>query len=119
MLERRPLKRRSIFFVVWLLLYIAFLIGTAILVFVGFINRPKELEDFLLLGLGLCYVVNVMSALAIWHWWKWGFFVLAASIIATVGLTVVEGSTSVWTLAGLLAGYIVVVIARPSWYYFE
>ncbi|MDX9702073.1 MAG: hypothetical protein RBU23_03410 [Candidatus Auribacterota bacterium] len=119
MLERRPLKRRSLFFVLWLFTYLVFMAGATVYVFVLFATRPNAPNSLLLLGIGCCYVVNVLSGLAVWHWWKWGFFVLAGSIMVTVALTVIEATISVWWIASLIAGYIVILIARPSWYYFE
>lgn len=118
-LERRPLKRRSLLFIVWLLFYLIFLGVATVNCFATFITRPKDLQSYMQLGIGILYVINVMSALAIWHWWKWGFFALGASIFLTVLLTIIEATFSFWWIVALVVGYIGILLFRPRWYYFE
>ncbi|MEO8396929.1 MAG: hypothetical protein ABI700_28295 [Chloroflexota bacterium] len=64
-------------------------------------------------------VVNVISAIGLWTWHKWGFYLFAATSVVTLVINIGIGLPIVSALLGLVGVGILWYLLRKRWQAFE
>jgi hypothetical protein len=71
---------------------------------------PWALPALLLLG-----AVNLVSAVALWRWRRWGLYALVASSLVVLGVNLSLGQSIPLCFLGLLGPVILLLLIRPVW----
>ena len=64
---------------------------------------------------GALAIANVVSAIAVWRWKKWGVYLNAAAALMSFVLNVLIGISPVSAAVGLLGPVILIVLVRSHW----
>jgi len=102
----------------WLILV---LIANALVAFSYIATAPGLQQTYptipttLFLVLGIIGALNVVSAIGLWTWHKWGFYLYAASSIVTFVINVAIGLPILSSLIGLLGVAILWYLLHKKW----
>ncbi len=59
--------------------------------------------------------VNLVSAIALWRWPRWGLYALAGSALVIFGVNLSLGNSILVSLIGLAGPVILLLLIRPVW----
>jgi hypothetical protein len=59
--------------------------------------------------------VNLVSAIALWRWQRWGLYALVASCLVIFGVNLSLGNSILVCLLGLAGPVILLLLIRPVW----
>ena len=74
-----------------------------------------SISPAIFLFLAVIGVVNIVSAIGLWTWHKWGFYLFAATSVITLVINIGIGLPVVSSLTGLIGVAILWYLLRNKW----
>lgn len=83
----------------------------------GTMQYLPKWSSWAIYGMALLGVVNLVSAIAMWKWKKWGVIGFAVAILGFFTLNILRGGVSLpGALLGIVIGFAILIrLVRPVW----
>ncbi len=113
--DRTTPKKRSTGLAIWLVLIAVHGLVFAILTWNVIKPGDYEAPTWSLWALLLLSIVNVVAAVAVWYWKRWGFQLYGVTTVVRIVVGLVATASQLWVFYAILPFVILGYLLRPYW----